>query len=150
MLVRSLFTAVLIISVGLLFTSCNDTSATSEEDATTEEVTDNQAEIEKAFDDLKEDYHLIMAETFHPAEEGNLEPLKTRYAELASKSTAWNDIIMPNKYKENGLDKSLALLSKESKEIGDLVKSGATDEELTKAISALHDRFHEIQGKCDH
>ena len=149
MLVRSLFAAVLIISVGLFFTSCNDTSTSSEEETTTE-VEDDQVAIEKAFDDLKEDYHLIMAETFHPAEEGDLEPLKTRYAELASKSTAWNAATMPNKYVENGLDKSLALLAKESKEIGDLVQSGASDEDLTKAMFALHDRFHEIQGKCDH
>ena len=105
--------------------------------------------IGESIDELKEDYHGVMAATFHPAEEDNLEPLKAQYAALATKADLWNKADMPESLQEKGLDKSLQLLAKESKEIGKLIEEGATDEEIKAAIFALHDRFHEIQGKCD-
>ena len=135
----------MILLAGFAFTSCNSTATTGDTDATSD-----QAAIEKAFDELKEDYHSVMAATFHPAEEDNLEPVKAQYAALATKADVWNKADMPKNLQEKGLDKSLELLAKESKEIGDLIEKGATDEEIKAAIFALHDRFHEIQGKCDH
>ena len=37
----------------------------------------------------KEDFHAVMSETFHPAEEGKLEPIKNRSQEMADKAMAW-------------------------------------------------------------
>ena len=42
-------------------------------------------------DEWKEmdEYHSIMAATFHPAEEGDLKPVMTRSGELVQKAQAW-------------------------------------------------------------
>ena len=34
-------------------------------------------------------YHAVMSATFHPAEEGKLDPIKTRSAELVGAAQAW-------------------------------------------------------------
>ena len=36
-----------------------------------------------------EDFHGVMSKTFHPAEEGNLKPLKENAATLVAKAKAW-------------------------------------------------------------
>ena len=36
----------------------------------------------------KTEFHKIMSQTFHPAEEGNLEPIKLRSEEMVQKATA--------------------------------------------------------------
>ncbi len=41
----------------------------------------------KAWKELDE-YHSVMAKTFHPAEEGNLKPVMTRSGELVAKAVA--------------------------------------------------------------
>lgn len=141
---RNFWNLMMILLAGFFFTSCNSTTTTEEADSAVD-----QAAIEKAFDGLKEDYHSVMAATFHPAEEDNLDPVKAQYAALATSAEVWNKADIPESLQEKGLDKSLKLLAKESKEIGDLIEKGATDEDIKAAIFALHDRFHEIQGQCD-
>lgn len=141
---RNFWSLMMILMAGFAFTSCNSNATTEEASSSSD-----QAAIEKAFDDLKEDYHSVMAATFHPAEEGNLEPVKAQHTALATKADTWNKANLPESLKEKGLDKSLELLAKESKAISELIEKGATDEDIKTAIFALHDRFHEIQGKCE-
>lgn len=95
-----------------------------------------------------DEYHKVMSKTFHPAEEGNLDPLKSNAADLAAKATLLKQSVIPADFKKEGIKQSVSLLEKESAELAKLVKNKKSDEELMKAITALHDRFHEIVGLC--
>jgi hypothetical protein len=93
-------------------------------------------------------FHGVMSGTFHPAEEGNLEPIRTRSEEMVTKAEAWLKSTAPKEFDKPKVKELLVLLVKESKELDVMVKAKASDEELTKALTALHDRFHSIVGAC--
>lgn len=94
-------------------------------------------------------YHGVMAATFHPAEGGNLEPVKTRSGELASVAKAWMLSTPPADFNKPAIVDKLKLLQAESVALDTLVKGKkATDAEIKAALFKLHDRFHEIVGAC--
>lgn len=95
-------------------------------------------------------YHTVMAATFHPAEEGNLKPLMERAGELAEKAKALKASAIPEKFQKEGVKTSIKLLAKESKAIDKFVKTKPSDADLTKSITALHDRFHQVMEECMH
>jgi putative intracellular protease/amidase len=95
-----------------------------------------------------DEYHKIMSKTFHPAEEGNLEPTKTNAAELAVKAKLLSQSDIPESFTKQGMTGIVEKLEKESAALAKMVNDKKSDAELTKAIFALHDRFHEIMGKC--
>ena len=97
----------------------------------------------------QKDYHTVMAATFHPAEEGNFAPLKAKSAELAKKATAWSKSVYPAGYDKAAIAPLLKKLVAESKLLDKKVKAGASNKDLNKLITALHDRFHEITEKCN-
>ena len=103
------------------------------------------------FDQWKElnDFHDIMSVTFHPAEEGNLEPVKSKSGDLVEKSERLSKSAIPSEFKSEKIIKAVKQLEKDSKTLDKMVKKGnVTDEELKKAIYDLHDVFHEIVGLC--
>lgn len=89
-------------------------------------------------------YHEVMSTTFHPAEEGDLQPLKTKAGMLAERGAAWANMTLPASLKGKGIEAKLQALATGSREIAELVQKNASDEALTKAITALHDVFHEV------
>lgn len=97
-----------------------------------------------------DDYHSVMAQTFHPSEEGNLQPIKKRSGELAAKAKALKKSAIPAAYQKEGVKKSLDLLAKESKALDKMVRKKKPDADITKSLAALHDRFHEVMEKCHH
>jgi len=96
-----------------------------------------------------EAFHEVMSKTFHPSEEGKLEPIRTRSQEMADKAKAWKSSSAPQGYNKKAVKKSLNALVKGANEINSLVKSRAADDILKKKLSALHDVFHEIMEKCE-
>ena len=104
---------------------------------------------EKARWNEMEAFHEVMSKTFHPAEEGKLEPIRTRSQEMLDKAIAWKKYSAPEGYDKNVVKKSLDNLVKGAKEINRLVKSKAADAVLKTKLSALHDVFHEIMEKCE-
>ena len=98
----------------------------------------------------KKDFHAVMSKTFHPAEEGNFEPVKMRSAELALKANAWRKSDIPADVQDKkAVKKSLNKLCKDSKKLNRSVKNGATNDELKIQLFALHDTFHTIVGLCN-
>lgn len=97
-----------------------------------------------------DDYHHIMAMTFHPAEAGDFKPIYQNANELASKAKLLSASTPPAKYQKPGVRESVALLEKESAALAQMVKKKKSEQELKKAIFALHDRFHEVMEKCHH
>jgi hypothetical protein len=95
------------------------------------------------------DFHSVMSQTFHPAEEGNFTPLRERSEEMIKTAEAWKKSAIPADYKDvKGIETTLVKLVDGSKNINKQVKAKASDEDLKKSITALHDVFHTIVGLC--
>ncbi|GEM_PF-288138 len=97
-----------------------------------------------------EDYHFLMAETFHPAEEKDFEPIRTKAEELAKSAETWQNAIPPPAFDRPEIKEKIALLAQESRELANFIQTKPTDEVLFKKLNALHDRFHEVMGTCQH
>ena len=85
-------------------------------------------------------FHKVMSQTFHPSEEGNLQPIKERSAEMAEKANALKMAKIPAQFNKKEIVAS----------VNKLVKSKASDVKITKALNGLHDTFHTIVGLCTH
>lgn len=97
----------------------------------------------------KSDFHTVMSATFHPSEEGNLEPIKTRSGELVKSAKAWKESTPPKEFDTPKVKKTLKKLLKKSIELDKLVKNNGSDEKIKKTLSDLHDIFHEIVEICN-
>ncbi|WP_026999271.1 hypothetical protein [Eisenibacter elegans] len=94
-------------------------------------------------------FHGVMSETFHPSEEGNLDPIKTRSGEMAKKANVLAKSTIPTEFKSEKIQKAVKKLQKDSKALDKLVKNKkSTDEQIKKDLASLHDVFHEIVGLC--
>ena len=94
------------------------------------------------------DFHQVMSQTFHPSEEGNLQPIKTRIGEMVQKAEALKASKVPAELDNKKVRKHINKLVVDSKKLQAKIAAGASDEEITKALSALHDVFHKIVGLC--
>ena len=105
-------------------------------------------EIEKDnWMELKE-FHKVMAQTFHPAETDNLEPLKKRSAELMAKSSLLAASVSPKSLDKPAIKIALKQLEKQCIEINKLNNKKASNAILKKKITAAHDTFNVVQGLC--
>lgn len=94
-------------------------------------------------------YHEVMAKTFHPAEEGNVEPIKNRSGELVALSKTLLKSDIPAEFASAEMEEILKALRQEGKVLHKKIKKGkASDEEIKQGIFALHDVFHRIVGLC--
>ena len=93
-------------------------------------------------------FHGVMSETFHPAEEGKLDPIKSRSSEMVEKAVSWQKSTPPAEFDKPEIKKELKALVKGSKELDKMVKKNAADADLTKKLTDLHDVFHNIVGLC--
>lgn len=93
-------------------------------------------------------FHGVMASTFHPSEEGNLKPIKTRSGEMLTKAQALMVESIPEDFSTPEIKDALTRLIAGSKELDNLVKKKSKDAILIQKLTALHDVFHEIVGLC--
>lgn len=94
-------------------------------------------------------YHTVMSTTFHPSEEGNFEPIKTRSGELAEAAKNWKNSTPPAEFNKPTVKEKLNLLYDESVSLDKFIKEKKpSDAEIKVALEKLHDRFHEIVGAC--
>lgn len=97
----------------------------------------------------KTEFHKVMSQTFHPAEEGNYAPIRSRVDEMVTKAIAFQKSEIPTDINnKKGVKKSLKKLVKQTKAFSKKVKSGASDADLKGDFEALHDIFHEVVGMC--
>ena len=94
-------------------------------------------------------FHEVISETFHPTEENNLEPLKTRSEELMKKAENLLNSNIPEEYRTKAILSSLENLQLKSETLHKLVLSKASDAELKQSIIDVHDTLHEIVGLCN-
>ena len=93
-------------------------------------------------------FHEIMSATFHPMEEGDLKPIRSRAGEMAAKAKQWADSTPPKIYARPEIKKNVAKLAQESKALAELVTRNTGDAQIKQSLSSLHDRYHEIAGQC--
>lgn len=93
-------------------------------------------------------FHEVMSQTFHPMEEGELKPIRSRAGEMAEKARKWADSKPPKIYDKPEIKSNLAKLADESKALAALVDGKANDTQIKESLTALHDRFHAIVGLC--
>ncbi len=93
-------------------------------------------------------FHSVMAQTYHPSEEGNLKPIKERAGELVEKAEALQKSKIPAEHNNDKIKSAVDRLVTGSKELKTMVDKKESDEAITKNLSALHDTFHEIVGLC--
>jgi len=93
-------------------------------------------------------FHAVMSQTFHPAEEGKLEPIRKRAGEMAAKAKQWLDSKPPKIYDVPEIKEMLVKLAAESRALAENIAKGAGDDQVKKELTALHDRFHDIIGAC--
>jgi hypothetical protein len=94
------------------------------------------------------EFHEVMSQTFHPAEEGNLAPIKARSEEMMNKAAMLLKSDIPTEFRTDAILASAERLQLKSKALHKLVKSNGTDAAIVKSITDLHDTFHEIVGLC--
>lgn len=94
------------------------------------------------------DFHGVMSKTFHPAEEGNLAPVKANATELVAKAKAWESSTVPAGYDAQISQPLLKKLVTACSVLEAGVKAKKTDKELTTLITAAHESFHELTEKC--
>ncbi|MDI6032832.1 hypothetical protein QLS91_07085 [Flavobacterium sp. LB2P84] len=94
------------------------------------------------------EFHEVMSQTFHPAEEGNLAPIKARSEEMMNKAAMLLKSDIPAEFKTNAILASAERLQLKSKALHKLVTSNESDAAILKSITDLHDTFHEIVGLC--
>lgn len=94
------------------------------------------------------EFHEVMSQTFHPAEEGNLAPIKARSEEMMNKAAMLLKSDIPTEFRTDAILASAERLQLKSKALHKLVKSNGTDAAIVKSITDLHDTFHQIVGLC--
>lgn len=99
------------------------------------------------------DFHKVMAQTFHPAEEKNFAPLRTRSGELYAKAILLKNSTPPASANNARVQEALTRLEKQCFDIHQLVQKPTKDEEkkntqLFEMITKAHDIFHEVEGLC--
>ena len=93
-------------------------------------------------------FHDVMSATFHPMEEGDFKPIRSRAGEMAANAKQWAESRPPTIYDKPEIKANVAKLAQESKALAALIAKKASDAQIKQSLSALHDRFHEIAGMC--
>lgn len=93
-------------------------------------------------------FHKVMAQTFHPMEDGDYKPIKERSGELAEKARLLADSKIPAEFSKPEMVKAVQELNAGCRNLDAMIKNKATDQEISKLLSSLHDTFHKIVGLC--
>ena len=107
----------------------------------------NEAQAQKASWKEMKEFHDVMSNTFHPAEEDKLEPIRTRSQEMLDKAVAWRASTAPAGFDKTAVQREMKQLVKGATKLNKMVKKNASDADLKEKLTKLHDVFHEIMEK---
>lgn len=92
-----------------------------------------------------DDFHFVMAESFHPfADSGNLAPARRYAGEMATRAKEWANEPLPEKVDNDEMLSLLARLRDETAEF-ESVASAESDSVAGRKLESIHNVFHEIQ-----
>ncbi|MFD1315052.1 hypothetical protein [Namhaeicola litoreus] len=95
-----------------------------------------------------DDFHKVMQETYHPSEEGDLDPIKGRIDEMVLKAHTLKNNSVPDEFNTPEIVAAEENLYKGSLELQKLIEQDSDDEAITASLESLHDVFHDIVGLC--
>lgn len=103
-----------------------------------------------------DEFHMIMAESFHPYKDSaNLEPAKANAAEMSKIADKWAGESLPEKVNSEETKATLAQLQTDAATFVQTVQSGDSTQ-IAQSLTNLHDLFHKLQeawygaGKEEH
>lgn len=92
-----------------------------------------------------DEFHEIMAESFHPFKDSsNIEPAKANATTMAKSAEKWAGAPIPEKVNNDEVKSKLEQLKANSNEFVQIAQSGDTSK-IGTSLTALHDQFHELQ-----
>lgn len=104
-------------------------------------------ETNKTWPELKA-FHSVMSATFHPAEEGNLAPIKERAGELFAAVRTWRAAEIPADFKKKETKETLISLEIKCGALQKAVEAHSPDADIKLLLTEAHDIFHKIVGEC--
>jgi len=94
-------------------------------------------------------FHELMAATFHPAEKGDLVPLKEKAPQLYRAVKMWHASVIPDSYNKKETAETLQLLLVKCNDIwAETVSENSSDKKLLAMIGEAHELFHNIVAVC--
>lgn len=128
----------LILISALIFVT---TWACSPKAESTTDETEEEAVEWKGMDD----FHMLMAESFHPyRDSANVEPVKRYASEMVLSVNSWIEQDLPSKVDNETVKQTLNELRDGAVALADLVEVG-DDQAIGESLTALHDTFHHLQ-----
>jgi hypothetical protein len=92
-----------------------------------------------------DDFHMVMAETFHPYKDSaNLEPAKSQASQLAASAEKWAASTLPEKVNTDEMKNKLGELKSETAAFVATV-AGTDEKAIGDQLTKIHDLFHSIQ-----
>ncbi len=104
--------------------------------------------IEKNTWQALKDFHRVMAQTFHPMEDGNYDPIRARSGEMLEKARLLSTSEMPKSFRTASIKAAVNELVVGAASLDKLVKKKAKNDKINSSLTNLHDIFHKIQGLC--
>ncbi|MBT1701396.1 hypothetical protein KK083_31170 [Fulvivirgaceae bacterium PWU4] len=106
---------------------------------------DHAAEADQKEWKEMDEFHMIMAETFHPFKDSaNLEPARSKAGELVAAADKWISAPLPEKVNNDAMKEKLGQLKTEASSMAQAAGSG-DDKALEEKLTRVHDIFHAIQ-----
>jgi len=92
-----------------------------------------------------DDFHMLMAESFHPYKDSaNLAPAKSKAAELSAAAEVWASAPLPEKVNTDEMKAKLETLKTAAQTFSATAKT-TNDKAIADGLTDLHDQFHAIQ-----
>jgi hypothetical protein len=97
----------------------------------------------------KNRFHRTIAETFHPMEDGDFNPIRTRSGEMVKNAIAWEQSTVPEEFKSvKNIKEILQLLVKQSKSLDEKIKANVSNDTIKVDLTEIHNTFHKVVGLC--
>ena len=93
-------------------------------------------------------FHTTLSQTFHPAEDGDMKPIRTRSHEMLTSIKLVNASHLPKQYDTDEMKKNLKKLEKETDKLNATVVRQEQSTTIMKQFTVVHDIFHEVAGMC--
>jgi PBP1b-binding outer membrane lipoprotein LpoB len=125
--------------------SCSEKKAPNESvDSTDAKDSTSTAAEQRDWKEM-DDFHMIMAETFHPyKDDNNLKPAKEKAKQLDDEAARWSASALPAKVNNEEMQQKLNSLKAETAKLASMV-GDESDEAIGAQLTKVHDIFHEIQ-----
>lgn len=93
-------------------------------------------------------FHSTLSQTFHPAEEGDLKPIRSRSLELLGNAKQLNAAPIPAEFDNAKMRSTLKRIEREADKVNALVVLQEQNSTIMKHLKVLHNSFHEVVGMC--